>query len=161
MPCAGFWLDKEAWRVVCPLDCREKMSFPIQLLHCAFEDLRAYFDTKRVLLFWEAKAFRRCLLSAMIEKSGTFKFLDLGASYILVDILLCCSNVWEYQLVCSCRMCVLCHSCSVYNHLIFYCSFSILLHKHTFYHIVYPCMEQEINLTAPFWTSWHLERVGI
>lgn len=69
------------------------MSFPIQLLHCAFEDLRAYFDTKRVLLFWEAKAFRRCLLSAMIEKSGTFKFLDLGASYILVDILLCCSNV--------------------------------------------------------------------
>lgn len=97
----------------------------------------------------------------LIEKSGTSKFLDLGASYILVDILLCCSNVWEYQLVCSCRMCVLCHSCSVYNHLIFYCSFSILLHKHTFYHIVYPCMEQEINLTAPLWTSWHLERVGI
>lgn len=52
---------------------------------CAFENLGVYLDTKFVLLFWESKALGRCLVSAIIEKTGVSRFLDLGAICVLVN----------------------------------------------------------------------------
>lgn len=125
-----------------------------------FEDLTVYFDTKYMLLFWEASALSRCSLSA--KKSEVSRLCDLGTIYILSNKYFT-ADVWvgvplsqslrilvSFWLLCMFSAILLLYTITL---LFSYCIFSILLHKHIFYHIVYPCMEQENNLTAPFWTS--------
>lgn len=159
----NFWLNNQELAVSLAAES-SLHSKPIVLLKISL----AILIPSTCYCFGRQMHFSRCLLSA--EKSGVSRLYDLGTIYSLSNKYFT-ADVWvgvplsqslrilvSFWLLCMFSAILLLYTITL---LFSYCIFSILLHKHIFYHIVYPCMEQENNLTAPFWTSWHLERVGI